>query len=256
MDASKPARKIAWVTGASSGIGRAVALKLADDGWQVAASARSAEKLAAVAAERPGLIHVHPVDVKDRQAVREVAGRVEQTLGPIDLALFSAGGYKRESARDFDAGMLRELVDLNVTGTGNCIEAALGPMIARRGGQIAVIASVAGYLGLPGGGFYGATKAALINLCEALRPELEREGVKLQLISPGFVDTPLTRKNDFPMPFLISEKRAAHEIVAGLAGSRFEIVFPRRMALATKLLRALPYALSLAITRRMLRKQA
>ncbi|SFB48201.1 Short-chain dehydrogenase [Rhizobium sp. NFR07] len=255
MDRQTGTRKIAWLTGASSGIGRAVALKLADNGWQVAASARSADKLSTLAAERPGLIHAYPVDVTDGQGVKNAVKTIEQTLGPIDLALFSAGSYKRESAREFDAEALAEMANLNVTGTGNSLQAVMEPMIARQAGQIAVIASVAGYLGLPGGGFYGATKAALINLCEALRPQLEREGVTLQLISPGFVDTPLTKKNDFPMPFLISQEKAADAIVAGLSSRRFEIVFPWQMAVLMKLLQALPYALSLAMTRRMLRKQ-
>jgi short-subunit dehydrogenase len=255
MNSVTAERKIAWVTGASSGIGRAVALKLADSGWLVAASARSADKLDALAAERPGSIHAYPLDVTDGEAAASTVLSVEHAIGPIDLALFSAGSYKRESARTFDASALGDMVNLNVTGTGNSLQAVMKPMMQRRSGQIAVIASVAGYIGLPGGGFYGATKAALINLCEALRPQLEREGVKLQLISPGFVDTPLTKKNDFPMPFLISQEKAADAIVSGLESRRFEIVFPWQMAVAMKLLRALPYALSLPITRRMLREE-
>lgn len=255
MAGSINTRKLAWITGASSGIGRAVALKLADQGWQVAASARSIEKLEALAAERPGVIHAYPLDVTDGQAVKDTVRNIEHSLGPVDLALFSAGSYVRESARQFDAGKLAELVNLNVVGTGQGLEAIMAPMIARRSGRIAVVASVAGYFGLPGGGIYGATKAALITLCEALRPQLEREGVVLQVINPGFVDTPMTKTNDFPMPFLIKEDEAAEAIVKGLDSSRFEIVFPWKMKVAIKLLAAMPYALSLAVTRRMLRKE-
>lgn len=255
MAGSINTRKLAWITGASSGIGRAVALKLADQGWQVAASARSTEKLEALAAERPGVIHAYPLDVTDGQAVKDTVRNIEHSLGPVDLALFSAGSYVRESARQFDAGKLAELVNLNVVGTGQGLEAIMAPMIARRSGRIAVVASVAGYFGLPGGGIYGATKAALITLCEALRPQLEREGVVLQVINPGFVDTPMTKTNDFPMPFLIKEDEAAEAIVKGLDSSRFEIVFPWKMKVAIKLLAAMPYALSLAVTRRMLRKE-
>jgi short-subunit dehydrogenase len=255
MNGENGPRGIAWITGASSGIGRAVALKLADAGWQVAASARSADKLSALAQERRGRIHPYPVDVTDPQALKDSVRDIEHALGPVDLALLSAGSYKRESAVGFDAGKFSELVRLNVIGTGYSLEAAMAPMISRKAGQIAVIASVAGYVGLPGGGFYGATKAALINLCEALQPQLEREGVKLQVINPGFVDTPLTRKNDFPMPFLIGEDEAAEAIVRGLGSKKFEIVFPWKMALATKLLRAMPYAVSLRVTRRMLRRE-
>lgn len=247
--------KLAWITGGSSGIGRAVALQLADRGWQVAVSARSAQKLEALAAERPGLIHAYPLDITDGQALRDAVRDIELSLGPIDLALFSAGGYVRESARRFDADKLAELFNLNVVGTGHALQAVMAPMIARRRGHIAVIASVAGYIGLPGGGIYGATKSALITLCEALRPQLEREGVVLQVINPGFVDTPMTKTNDFPMPFLIKEEEAAEAILKGLDSRRFEIVFPWKMKVAMKLLAAMPYALSLAVTRRMLRKE-
>ncbi len=247
--------KLAWITGASSGIGRAVALKLADQGWRVAVSARSVEKLEALAAERPGFIHAYPLDITDGQALRDAVQDIELSIGPIDLALFSAGGYVRESARGFDADKLAELFNLNVAGTGHALQAVMAPMIARRRGHVAVIASVAGYIGLPGGGIYGATKSALITLCEALRPQLEREGVVLQVINPGFVDTPMTKTNDFPMPFLIREDEAAEAILKGLDSKRFEIVFPWKMKVAMKLLAAMPYAFSLAVTRRMLRKE-
>ncbi len=254
MAEAATATKLAWITGASSGIGRAVALKLADRGWRVAVSARSLEKLEALARERPGLIHAYSLDITDGKALRDAVQDIEQSLGPIDLALFSAGGYVRESARRFDAEKLAELFNLNVAGTGHALQAVMAPMIARGYGQIAVIASVAGYIGLPGGGIYGATKSALITLCEALRPQLEREGVVLQVINPGFVDTPMTKTNDFPMPFLIGQDEAAEAILKGLDSKRFEIVFPWKMKVAMKLLAAMPYAISLAITRRMLRK--
>lgn len=255
MAEAATANKLAWITGASSGIGRAVALKLADRGWRVAVSARSLEKLEALARERPGLIHAYPLDITDGKALRDAVEDIEKSLGPIDLALFSAGGYVRESARRFDAEKLAELFNLNVVGTGHALEAVMASMIARGRGHIAVIASVAGYIGLPGGGIYGATKSALITLCEALRPQLEREGIVLQVINPGFVDTPMTKTNDFPMPFLINEDEAADAIIKGLESSRFEIVFPWKMKVAMKLLAALPYPLSLAVTRRMLRKE-
>ncbi|MBW9086629.1 SDR family NAD(P)-dependent oxidoreductase [Rhizobium wenxiniae] len=248
------ANKLAWITGASSGIGRAVALRLADRGWRVAVSARSLEKLEALARERPGLIHAYPLDITDGEALRNAVKDIEQSLGPIDLALFSAGGYVRESARRFDAEKLADLFNLNVVGTAHALEAVMAPMIARGYGHIAVIASVAGYIGLPGGGIYGATKSALITLCEALRPQLEREGIVLQVINPGFVDTPMTKTNDFPMPFLIGQDEAAEAILKGLDSKRFEIVFPWKMKVAMKLLAAMPYAISLAVTRRMLRK--
>lgn len=247
--------KIAWITGASSGIGRAVALRLARDGFRVAVSARSADKLAELAAENPAQICAFPLDVTDKHAAKATVTAIRETLGPIDLAIFSAGSYKRDSIHRFNSDALAETLNLNVVGTAHTLEAVMPDMIARHSGEIAVVASVAGYVGLPGGGFYGATKAALNNLCEALHPELEREGVKLRVINPGFVDTPLTQKNDFPMPFLVSVEEAAESIVNGLKTDRYEIIFPWKMALAIKFLHALPRRMQFAITRKMLRKR-
>ncbi|TRL36361.1 SDR family NAD(P)-dependent oxidoreductase [Rhizobium straminoryzae] len=246
--------KLAWITGASTGIGRAVAERLVRDGWRVAVSARSADMLEAFAAAHPGRVLAYPLDVTDREATLTVGDRIRAEHGPIDLALFSAGTYKRDSVRQFDSRDLATTINLNVLGTAQAMEAVIPAMVARRSGEIAVIASVAGLVGLPGGGFYGATKAALNNLCQSLAPELAREGVRLRIINPGFVETPLTAKNDFPMPFLISSEQAADAIVAGLKQDRFEIIFPWKMALAIKLLSLLPYGLFFRVTRRMLRK--
>lgn len=150
--------------------------------------------------------------------------------------------------------MVRSLADVNLMGTVNCLAAILPSFIDRRRGRIAVVASVAGYRGLPTAAAYGATKAALINMCEALKPELDQFGVGLTLINPGFVDTPLAKKNDFPMPFMIPADVAADVIVRGLAAGKFEIAFPWRMALAMKLLRTLPYGVFFRITRRVVRR--
>ena len=149
----------------------------------------------------------------------------------------------RSSAAEFTAEGLRDLIEINVMGTAACLEALMPRMIARGRGRIAVVASVAGYRGLPTSAYYGATKAALINLAESLRFDLARAGVTMQLIDPGFVKTPLTDRNEFPMPFLISAELAADRIASGLRSRRFEIAFPRRFVWMLKLLRCLPYAL-------------
>jgi len=248
----------AWVTGAGKGIGRALALRLAKRGWTVAVSARTEADLQSLADEAcglPGKIHPFALDIVDPVATAATVSHIRDAIGPLDLAVLNAGTHRSVSAQGFDAAVVRSLVDVNLMGTVNCLAAILPSFIDRRSGRIAVVASVAGYRGLPTAAAYGATKAALINMCEALKPELDQCGVSLTLINPGFVDTPLTKKNDFPMPFMIPADVAADVIMRGLKSGRFEIVFPRRMAMAMKLLRMLPYAAVFPITRRMVRRR-
>lgn len=243
---------LAWVTGASSGIGRALAVRLSGDGWTVIASARSTHELDALATEVPGIVP-WPLDVTDHAAVAAAVAGIEAAHGPIALAVLNAGTHVAMGAADFSADTVRRLLEVNTLGAVNGLEALLPRLRGRRAGRVAVVASVAGYRGLPYAAAYGASKAAVIALCESLRPELERDGVIIQVINPGFVDTPLTARNDFPMPDIITAKDAAEAIMRGLSGTRFEIAFPRRFVLGMKLLRAVPYGVFFAITKRMLR---
>jgi NADP-dependent 3-hydroxy acid dehydrogenase YdfG len=234
--------RLVWITGASTGIGHAVALALARDGWNVAASARDGAALAAMAAASDGRIHAFPVDVTDEAATQAALAAIEQALGSVDRVIFSAGTHVPVSAETFDGGIFRKLIEVNLMGVVHGLGAVLPGMIARRAGQIVIVSSVAGYFGMPTAAAYGATKSALITLAEALKFDCDRHGVDLRLISPGFVKTPLTDRNPFPMPFLIGVDEAARRIVDGLAGKGFEITFPRRFALILKLIRLLPYA--------------
>jgi short-subunit dehydrogenase len=161
--------------------------------------------------------------------------------------------YARDSATQFDAAAFRATVEVNLMGSVHCLAALMPRMLSRGSGHIAVVSSVAGYVGLPGAAAYGASKAALINMCEARHPELAARNVRLSLVNPGFVDTPLTQKNDFPMPFLISADEAVDHIMAGLKSRHFEIAFPWKMVLSMKILAAMPARLRLAVTRRMVR---
>ena len=235
--------KIAWVTGASSGIGEALSLGLARAGWTVAASARRGEHLAALAArsEAAGRIHPLPVDVTDELAVRSAVATIEGRLGPIDAAVFNAGDYTPMPARGFDTALCRHLMEVNYLGVVHGIGAVLPRQLERRAGRILINASVAGYRGLPGAAPYGASKAALINLAESLRAELHGSGVTIRVINPGFVRTPLTAKNDFAMPALLDPQSAADEILRAFDGDGFEITFPKRFTYVMKLLRCLPY---------------
>jgi NAD(P)-dependent dehydrogenase (short-subunit alcohol dehydrogenase family) len=246
--------RTAWITGAGSGMGRALALALARRGAAVAASARSHDALASLAAEAgagPGRILPAPLDVTDRAAVQAAMGAVARVLGgPPELAVLNAGIYLPLGAADFSAERFRAQLETNLMGTVHMLEALLPAYRAAGRGHIAIVASVAGYRGLPRSAAYGATKAALINLAESLRIELAGSGIKLQLVNPGFIKTPLTDKNRFRMPHLMSAEDAAERILRGLASPRFEITFPRRFTWQLKLLRLLPYALYLPLVRR------
>ncbi|MEL0106617.1 MAG: SDR family NAD(P)-dependent oxidoreductase [Rhodospirillaceae bacterium] len=245
--------KTAWITGAGKGIGRAVALRLAKDGVCVAVSARTREDLESLAGDArdlPGAIHVFPLDVTEEETVHNTVYEIEKTLGPLDLVILNAGTHGPTSVEHFEPSVFQRLLTINVMGVVNGLAAVLPQLIERKSGHVAVVSSVAGYRGLPGASAYGASKAALINMCEAFKPELDRHNVTISLINPGFVKTPLTDQNDFPMPFLMSAEIAAERIVGGLATKRFEITFPRRFTWFLKFIRCMPYAVYFWLTRR------
>jgi len=231
-----------WITGAGSGIGEALALRLAADGHAVIASGRRLEPLAGLARRQSGITPL-TVDVTDRAAI---AGAVA-TMGTVDTAILCAGLHTPTPAQSFESRVVRELVEVNLMGAVHCIEALLPAMIERGSGHLVLVASVAGYRGLPTAGGYSASKAGLIALAESLKLDLDGSGVRVSLINPGFVDTPLTRRNPFPMPDLITAEQAADAILRGLKTGRFETAFPTRFALAMKLLRLLPDRLYFAL---------
>lgn len=236
--------KVAWVTGASSGIGRALALELAATGVTVVATARRADELATLAAEaaaKGGRVIPADADVTDADAIKRVADETAAAHGPIDLMVLNAGLFIPVKAWPFDADAFRKTFDVNLGGAVSCFAAILPAMVARRAGRIVVVASVTGYAGLPSSAAYGATKAALNNMAESLKFDLDKLGVGIQVVNPGFVDTPATKKNKFKMPALMPVDEAARRIVAGIAGGGFEITFPRRFTYVLKALKLLPY---------------
>lgn len=241
--------KTAWVTGGGTGIGRETALELARRGVRVAISGRSTASLAATASLHPN-VSAYPLDVTDRAAVAATADRIEKEMGRLELVVLGAGTYKPVTAADFRAEDYDEAMDVNYRGVINGLATMLPRLRDRRAGHLAWIASVAGYRGLPKAAAYGPTKAALINLAESLKPELERHGITVSVINPGFVKTPLTAQNDFPMPFLMEPEEAGRATVEGLIRRKFEIAYPRPFVVMMKLARILPYALFFAFIRR------
>jgi NAD(P)-dependent dehydrogenase (short-subunit alcohol dehydrogenase family) len=247
-----PTEGLFWITGASSGIGRAVALEAVRRGWRVVATARRAEELAslAAAAEGPGFIIEAPADVTDEGALVASIARVEADHGPIARAFLNAGLYLPVRAKPFEASKFHKSFAVNLGGTVNALAAVLPAMIARGQGQIAINASVAGYAGLPTSAAYGATKAGLINLAESLKFDCDNAGVLIQIVNPGFVKTPATDTNPFPMPFLQEVDVAARRVLDGMDRAAFEITFPRRFAYILKALGMLPYPLYFALVAR------
>ena len=232
--------KVAWVVGGSSGIGAAVARELRSRGAVVAISARRQDQLDEVSA---GTMLAVAADVTDPASMTAAASRIRDELGPIDLAVLSAGYWKQMTATDWDTETFDRHVQVNLIGMSNSIAAVLPEMLARRSGVIAGISSVAGYRGLAGSEAYGATKAGQINLLESLRIHVARSGVRVITICPGFVRTDLTAGNAFPMPFIIEADTAGRAICDGLERERTEIVFPVRMAILMKAARLVPVAL-------------
>ena len=233
-----------WLIGASYGIGAALARELLGRGAQVALSARKRELLEQVAAGHAAA-RVQPLDITDHASVLAARDALLQAWGGIDLVLVVAGTHTEMRAQDFDIARARQLLEVNLHGVLNCVDAALPPLLAQGTGGIAIVSSVAGYIGLPRALIYGASKAALINFTESLYGDLRPLGIGVYLVNPGFVDTPLTRKNDFRMPALMPADEAARVTLDEMAAGRFEIHFPKRFTRGLKLLRILPYRMQL-----------
>ena len=245
-----------WLVGASTGIGRATASQLHRLGARVTLSARSAAGLDSFVAEHPGA-QALALDATDSGAVQAAADGLWQQHGRIDLVMYCAGHYRAMQAETFDLADALQHQRVNYVGAlhllGACLPALIRQADAGQPAHLSLVASVAGYRGLPNALAYGPTKAALINLAEVLFMDLSTRGVGVSLINPGFVETPLTAQNRFHMPALISPDTAAQAILQGWAAGDFEIHFPKRFTRFLKALRALPDALYFAGVRRAVR---
>ena len=216
----------AWIIGASTGIGAAVADELDSKGWNVVRSSRSQGEIR--------------IDISNDESVFEAAKKYQEQHGDFDLVLVMAGFWQRMSAKHFDLNVFKEHNNTNTVGLARCAAAVLPEMISKDRGTFVGVSSVAGFRGLPGSSGYGPSKAAQINFLESLRTDLVNTKVKVQTVSPGFVKTPMTDVNTFPMPFIISAERAAKIIVKGLYKEKNDIVFPIPMAISMKLARLVP----------------
>ena len=230
-----------WITGASSGIGKALAIKFSNEGWQVAVSARR-EKLLEELSNNNSNIHSFPLDVTDEKNSFNTFQKILKKLNNIDLCLFSTGTYDPKTEREINMEQIHNTMNVNFFGTLNCIKAVEKYFKEKKTGHISIVSSVAGYRGLPNSTGYGPSKAALINLTESLYFDFKKYNVRVSLISPGFIKTPMTDKNNFKMPFIKSSEFAADKIYDGLIKSNaFEITFPKQLTIIMKILKILPY---------------
>ena len=245
--------KLAWITGASGAICGEIARRLAAAGVTVAATARPSDKLDELAAANER-IRAFPADVLKPDELKAAVAEIEGALGPIDLALLGAGMYVPFDIRNIDLDGFHRTMALNVDGVINGVAAALPSMLARKSGHIAIMGSLFGYAGWPGNGSYGASKAAVINLAESLKLELEGTGVDVTIINPGFVDTPLNASYDQKKKlYVMSKERCARKILEKLGRKPYEIAFPPQVEGFLKSVRSLPRAVSFPLVRRFIK---
>jgi len=236
-------KKVIWITGASSGIGKALSIKFAQEGWIVAASARR-EGLLQELTKIDQNIHSFPLDVTNPEQCKKVFEDIKNKFNNIEISIFGTGIHDPNSEKKFNLDKIREIMEVNYFGTMNSINSVYDYYNDKKSGQISIISSVAGYRGLPAAGAYCASKSALTSFTESLRFEMIRKNVRVSLVSPGFIKTPMTDQNDFPMPMIKSPEFAAEQIYIGLTKKTgFEIHFPKAFTFFLKFLRILPYGI-------------
>ena len=240
---SRNQKKI-WITGASSGIGKALAEKFALEGWKVAVSARRKEILDDMANNEN--ISSYPLDVINQDQVNNISSKIINDFDGLDLCVFSSGTYDPKLEQEINIKQNKFVMETNFFGVLYCIKSVEKYFKDKKNGHISIVSSVAAYRGLPNSSGYGPSKAALTNLSESLYFDFKKHNVRISLISPGFIKTPLTDKNEFPMPFIKTPEFAAKKMFNGLTKTKaFEIHFPKELTLLLKFLRVLPYRLYL-----------
>lgn len=233
-------KKTIWITGGSTGIGKALAIKFAAMGWNVAISARRAELLNELSNSYEN-ISGFPLDVTDKEKCKEVFNEIKNKFENIDICFFSTGTWDPKKEKEIDVEQMKDVFKVNFFGTVNCIKAVEQYFRDKKKGIITIVSSIAGYRGLPNSTGYGPSKSALNNLAESLYFDFKRNNVRVCLVSPGFIKTPMTDKNDFKMPFLKTPEYAADQIFEGLVNKNaFEIHFPKSLTITLKLLSFLP----------------
>ena len=247
-------KKVIWITGASSGIGRALAIKFANEGWSVAASARR-ESLLQELNKINENIYSFPLDVTNIDQCKTVFKNIIEKFKNIEISIFGTGMHDPKSEKEFNLEKIRKIMEVNYFGTMNSINSIYDYYNNKKSGQISIVSSVAGYRGLPAAGAYCASKSALTSFAESLHFEMKRKNVRVSLVSPGFIKTPMTDQNDFPMPMIKSPEFAAEQIYTGLVNKKgFEIHFPKAFTFIMKLLSILPSGVYFKIVEKGMKK--
>ena len=248
-------KKTIWITGGSTGIGKALAIRFANEGWNVAISARR-ENLLKELSDRYENISPFTLDVTDKENCKNIFNQVKEKFGEIDICFFSTGTWDPKKEKDIDVEQIENVFKINFFGTVNSIKAVEEYYKNRNEGTIAIVSSIAGYRGLPNSTGYGPSKSALNNLAESLYFDFGRHNVRVCLVSPGFIKTPMTDKNDFKMPFLKTPEFAADKIYEGLVNKKsFEIHFPKELTLTLKFFSILPYKLYFYLVKKLTKFQ-
>ena len=246
--------KTIWITGASSGIGKALAIKFAQEGWKVAISARR-ENLLKEISKSQNNIDYFPLDVTDIEKCKTVFNNVKKKLGDVNISVFCTGIHDPKSEKKLNLEKVRKIMEVNFFGAVNSINAVYDYYKDKKSGQISIVSSVAGYRGLPAAGAYCASKSALSSFAESLYFDFKRDNVRISLVSPGFIKTPMTDQNDFPMPMIKSPEFAAEQMFKGLTRSKsFEIHFPKTFTSLMKVLKVIPNGLYFKIVEKGMKK--
>jgi len=248
-------KKTIWITGGSTGIGKALAIKFANKGWNVAISARRDALLKEISDNNEN-IYAFPLDVTDKSKCKDVFEEIRNKFQNIDICFFSTGTWDPKKEKNIDVEQIENVFKINFFGTLNSIKAVEEYFKSKKRGIITIVSSIAGYRGLPNSTGYGPSKSALNNLAESLYFDFKKSNVRVCLVSPGFVKTPMTDKNDFKMPFLKTTEYAAEKIYDGLVNKDvFEIHFPKALTLILKILSFLPSNIYFSLIGKMTKHQ-
>ena len=255
MNMIKKSKKVVWITGGGTGIGKELAKSFADLNYKVIISGRRVEKINEVMKYKPDCIKPIQLDVTKPNKCKNTVSSIIKNFGDIDVIILNAAAYSPGSLDKLEPLKIKSIIETNILGPINCLAPVLEKMKKNKKGHLVFMSSPAGYRGLPGAGIYGVTKSALTFFAETLKIELDSFKIKVQVIHPGFVKTPMTDKNTFEMPFMISAKSATEQIMKNIFLNKFEIFFPKRLILPMKIMSMLPDKIYFYLMKKLVKKK-